>query len=273
MFKSRTTVSLVCFATLCGHAVDALGQTVVPPPPVQQPASPQPAAANTGAVAPQYAAPAPAPAAPVAPGAPVGAAAPPPPQAQYAVPQGYALVPIGGAYVPDAATAEREAERRASEQAMMDAYQEGDPVPDGYRVIQTSRRGLVISGALVGGIAYGFSVVGAVGNDFNDKSAALMIPVAGPWIMLALGGAKDKPCTTPTNTTGYSYYDYCSDDDRSGVRAALAFSGIAQATGAALLIVGLAYPKTQLVRKDIQLSMAPISFGKDSLGLGAIGRF
>ncbi|MFC1641580.1 hypothetical protein ACFL5O_02650 [Myxococcota bacterium] len=180
------------------------------------------------------------------------------------------MVPIGDANRAQPDYGADEEQRQAREAEMLDAYQEGDPVPKGYRVVRESRRGLVIAGSIVGGIAWGFSVVAAVGADFDDKSGALMLPVVGPWLMLALGGGKDEACTG-----NYSYDDITRNEcgDRFGVRAGLALSGLTQAAGAAMLIAGLAFPRTRLVRSNVQLSMAPMSFGKDGYGFGAIGRF
>jgi hypothetical protein len=144
-------------------------------------------------------------------------------------------------------------------------YEEGEPIPTGYRVVKQSRRGLVIAGSIVGGIGYGFAVLGATGDDFNHKSGALLVPVLGPWLMMALGGAKDEACN--------SNYTYDNCGSRSGLRTALVLDGMMQAAGAAMLIVGIAVPKTRLIRKDVTVSMLPMPLGKDGYGLGAVGQF
>jgi hypothetical protein len=145
-------------------------------------------------------------------------------------------------------------------------YEDGDPVPEGYRVVKQARRGLVIAGSIVGGIAYGLSITGATSADFDNKSGSLLVPVLGPWIMLALGGAKDEPCSS-------AYYISSSCGDRSGLRGALVLDGLMQGAGAAMLIAGIAVPRARLVRKDVTVSMLPMTLGKDGYGLGAVGQF
>lgn len=263
-----THSSLLTFALLNAIALSAQGQTAPPPPAgLQPPAGVQPP--MTAGQPPQY---------PPANGVPVptaGASAPatmPAPIQPQATPNQQFLVPPGYMLVPMAPAADPEAQRQLAlerEREMMEAYQEGDPVPAGYRVVQESRRGLVIAGSIVGGIAYGFSVVGAVGADFEDKSATLMAPVLGPWLMLAMGGAKDRSCDY--NDTVVFSSSYCGD--RSGLRAALTLDGLTQAAGAIMLTVGLAYPRARLVRQNFQVSLSPMPLARDGYGLGAVGSF
>ena len=87
--------------------------------------------------------------------------------------------------------------------------------------------------------------------------------------MLALGGAKDEP-----NRSGYCYDTSSSAcGSHSSLRGALVLDGLMQGAGAAMLIVGIAVPKTRLVRRDVTVSMLPMPLGKDGYGLGAVGQF
>jgi hypothetical protein len=141
-------------------------------------------------------------------------------------------------------------------------------VPPGYRAVTQPRRGLVIAGSIVTGVLWGFSVMGAVGDDFNHKSGALLVPVLGPWLMLALGGAKDRPC----RVSEYSYYDSdCGNE--AGLRSMLVLDGLGQLAGATMFTLGFALPRTRLVRKDVTLSMTPMPVGNFGYGLGAVGTF
>lgn len=260
MSQPNYTVLLACLALLNAIPLSAHGQTAPPPANVQAP----PAAAQP----PQYPAPAaaqPQTAAPPAAPTPVPAQ---PPQ-QIFVPPGYMLVPMGGPSVADQESRRAQAIQR--EQEMMNAYREGDPVPAGYRVIQEPRRGLVIAGSIVLGISYGLSVVGAVGADFDDKSGTLMVPVLGPWLMLALGGAKDRSCERIDGMVTISSSNYCGD--RSGLRAMLTLDGLTQAAGAIMLTTGFALPRTRLVRNNFEVSLTPMPLARDGYGIGAIGRF
>jgi hypothetical protein len=204
--------------------------------------------------------------APAIPGAVASApaAAPAPMAAPVAVvPPGYALVPIDNG-AQTRYDVEYPQTQGALPPGMELPYEDGEPIPQGYRVVKQSRRGLVIAGSIVGGVGYGLSVTGAVGDDFNHSSGSLLVPVLGPWIMLALGGAKNE-CNS------YTYGSYCNDN--SGLRSMLVLDGLTQAVGATMLTIGIAYPKTRLVRKDVAVSMAPMPFGRDGYGIGAVGQF
>jgi len=184
------------------------------------------------------------------------------------VPPGYALVPINNV-TPSRYDEDAQNQRELAEPP---PYEEGEPVPSGYRAVKESRRGLVIAGSVVGGVAYGFSIVGATGDDFNHKSGSLLVPVVGPWLMLALGGAKDECQSGMYNSSGvFSTTSYRCDN--SGLRSVLVLDGLTQVAGAAMLIVGVAYPRTRLVRRNISLSVLPIPLGRDGYGVGAVGQF
>jgi hypothetical protein len=195
------------------------------------------------------------------------AAIPPPAMAPVAViPPGYALVPIDSA-AQTRYDVEYPQHQGALPPGMELPYEDGEPVPPGYRVVKQNRRGLVIAGSIVGGIAYGFSITGAVSDDFNHKSGFLLVPAFGPWLMLALGGAKNR-CGDNLAT---NHVDYPCDN--STLRSWLVLDGLTQLAGAAMFTFGIAYPTKRLVRKDVTVSMAPISVGKDGYGVGAVGSF
>jgi hypothetical protein len=144
-------------------------------------------------------------------------------------------------------------------------YEDGDPIPPGYKLRSQSRRGLVIAGAIVTGVPWVISTTAAVGNNFDDKTGYLLIPGIGPWLTLLAGGGKDGTCAVGS--------DYCYRSDRSGVRAALTLDGLVQTAGATMFVLGLAFPRKRLIREDVTVGFAPTSFGPGSYGLGAIGTF
>ncbi len=143
-------------------------------------------------------------------------------------------------------------------------YVDGQPVPQGYHLEEHSKRGLVIAGTIVFAIPYtiGLSVVG--GEGFPNATGFLVLPAAGPWITLA---ARHNTC--PNDTTNSGYYYNCSDDDSA--RSLLIFDGLAQTTGAVLLIAGIASTTKQLVRDDALL-VVPTRVGS-GYGLTAAGLF
>ena len=115
-------------------------------------------------------------------------------------------------------------------------WEEGDPIPPGYHPDTRVRKGLIIGGAVTFGVFYLISaLVGAVALDCNSVTSSnacgglgvLLIPAAGPFI--ALGTAKPD----------------------GGGAAILVIDGVAQAGGLAMLILGIAIPRTVLVRNDL----------------------
>jgi hypothetical protein len=144
------------------------------------------------------------------------------------------------------------------------SYEDDQPIPDGYRLRSGPHKGLLITGAIMGGAAYGFSVMGAVDTGFEDNAGYLLIPLAGPWLMLAAGNDPPKPC--PTNET-------CPTGNPSYKSLAVGAAGVLQAVGAVLFITGITTERRYLERKDVEVSIVPASFGSDGYGLGAIGKF
>lgn len=146
-------------------------------------------------------------------------------------------------------------------------YEDGDPIPPGYRVRTQPRRGLVITGAALGGAAYGFAVMGAVDTGFEDKSGFLLIPLVGPWLMLATGGAQDETCPADA--------DECEDENNQVERAVLVLDGLAQATGVTLLALGFAFPRQrlELAGLDVEVELRPTALGHHGHGVAFVGAF
>jgi hypothetical protein len=204
---------------------------------------------------------APAPVAP-APAAPATQLAPAQP-APAAVPPGYKLVPIDDPSASTRYDVQYPQRRGALPPGMELPYEEGDPIPDGYRVREQKRRGLIIAGSIVTGIPWMISLTAAVAADYDNKSGFLVVPAIGPWLMLAAGGARDEDCHGD---------GFCSGS-RSGLRATLVLDGLMQTAGAIMFVSGFAFPRHRLVRNDVTVSFAPTTFGPQSYGLGAVGTF
>ena len=202
--------------------------------------------ASIGSAHGQAAAPAPAPQS-----APAPAPYPPPAAPQYPPPGPYQqpypppqlmYAPPGPRYIKD--------------------WEEGQPVPYGYHPEARARKGMVIPGAVVFGVAYLLStlVAGGDNNSYdsstgtyrNDQYEALYIPVAGPFIQMA------------------------SDSNAPGDRQILILDGLAQSAGVALLVCGLAFPRRILVRNDLGVTSVvptPMTIGRGGTGLGLVARF
>lgn len=226
------------------------------------PSSPAPAPPTP---APSLPTPAPSPpsAATVAPASTAAPAAPP------AIPPGYMLVPIPAA--PPAADTRYDVQypqsRGALPPGMELPYEDGDPIPPGYRVVKQKRRGLIIAGSIVTGVPWVLGVTAAAGNDFRDNTGLLLIPVLGPWALLATDTARDGSCSS-TSTTA----EVCTAG-KAGVRGVLVLDGIVQLAGGTMFAAGMFFPRLRLVRKDVTVSVVPTSFGHGGYGLGAAGRF
>ncbi len=141
--------------------------------------------------------------------------------------------------------------------------QYGQPPPAGQpHTVSRPNLGLIISGAVllgagwIGNIIPGlFAGIGSSSSDWNAFRGTSVIPVLGPWIQLAV-----KPTSF-------------RNDDWGGW---LIVDGALQAAGLALLIIGLATPRTETVYADresgFELAVVP-TVGSSQWGLAAVGRF
>ena len=135
-------------------------------------------------------------------------------------------------------------------------WEEGQPIPYGYHPESRARKGLVIPGAVVLGVAYLLSTLIA-SEDSNstygqDRYEALYIPVLGPFIQLF------------------------SDSNAPGDNQAFALDALAQSAGLAMLVCGLAFPRHILVRNDmgvVSVVPTPMTIGRGGTGLGLVARF
>jgi hypothetical protein len=202
----------------------------------------------------------------VAPASPPPAAASPPAAApaRATVPPGYMLVPIPQGSADTRYNVSYPQARGALPPGMELPYEEGDTIPEGYKLRTQPRRGLIIAGSIVTGVPWVFSVMAAVGADYENKTGFLLVPAVGPWLTLMAGGGKDDDCGGTD--------DFCNADN-AGLRSVLVLDGIVQTAGAIMFVSGFAFPRTRLVRKDVTLSFLPTTVGRDGYGIGAIGTF
>jgi hypothetical protein len=121
------------------------------------------------------------------------------------------------------------------------------------------RTGLVAGGAVLFGVTYLFSALAAaIASDANPGQAnpysTLWVPAAGPFIQMFQPG---------NGATGSLF---------------LALDGLCQVGGISMFAIGLAAPKTMLVRNDLasssapHLALAPI-LGPGRSGMGLVGTF
>jgi hypothetical protein len=151
-------------------------------------------------------------------------AAPDAPRQEYPTPLSQLTQPT---YVPQSVA--------MSGPRLIDDWREGEPVPPGYHTASRIRKGPVIIGSIVFGIFYLVSTevgAGASGLNGHTIAPALWIPCVGPFIQMAW----------TTSALG---------------NWALAWDGLVQSGGLALLIYGIASPSTVLVRNDLGLRVLP----------------
>ncbi|HEV8245286.1 MAG TPA: hypothetical protein VGP93_05945, partial [Polyangiaceae bacterium] len=143
-------------------------------------------------------------------------------------------------------------------------YQTGQPIPQGYYLESGVRRGPVIAGSIVLAVPY---VFGVAFTDLDQERVWLIVPVIGPWVTMA---NTDYSCTTSPTSASYSF----DCDTRRAGRTLLILDGLMQATGAALLIYGIASPRERLVRQDLYrgLVVTP-QFSASGGGILARGEF
>jgi len=179
-----------------------------------------------------------------------------------------------GAQTPVAATPTAPAAGTAAaspvSQAQIDHWESGDPVPAGYHVGSKTRVGMIIGGAVITGITWGITALGAAAFSAADKTTdnfnvalggkarptdvtPLYIPVAGPFIQVA---------TTGGGVVGKVF---------------LLLDGAIQAGGAAMIIYGIVSPREFLVR-DAKKTTKPTwtvapGVGPGQQGLSVVGTF
>jgi hypothetical protein len=151
-------------------------------------------------------------------------------------------------------------------------YRDGVPVPQGYRLEESSRGGLIAGGTGTLAGAYVIGLGFAIANDFDEGTGWLALPVFGPWV--AIGGGEVR-CNRKTLNSD------CIDQALSEAERItfLTVDGLIQAVGVALVIVGVVSKHREFVRSDVAklepipgLVLRPRSVGS-GLGFGAAGVF
>jgi hypothetical protein len=134
------------------------------------------------------------------------------------------------------------------------------PIPLGYHLKTRARVGPIIAGSIIFGLVYGSTALAAyvidVRNANPDRASsggtshhALYIPIVGPF---------REASTWPGGPH----------------KTLLIVDGVAQAFGAGLLVFGIVFPKTYLVRNDLSsLKVVPMMIGVRATGLGLAATF
>ena len=130
-------------------------------------------------------------------------------------------------------------------------WQEGMPIPYGYHQTKRARRGLVVAGSIVFGVTYLYTAMLAAESPSSSRGdeSWLYLPVLGPLLQMTQA------------------------DSRWGT-GVLTLDALAQASGVAMFIAGMIYPRTILVRSDLaSMTVVPMKIGMEGSGLELVGRF
>ncbi len=132
-------------------------------------------------------------------------------------------------------------------------WDDTQPVPPGYHVSTHVRTGMIVGGAVLFGTLYLISLLTAAGSADSGSSgdASLYVPAAGPFLQMA----------STSSSVGNVF---------------LAVDGLGQCAGIAMLVYGLAAPRSILVRNDLGMTtplILPMRVGQDGYGAGLIAHF
>ncbi len=143
-------------------------------------------------------------------------------------------------------------------------YHEGQPTPPGYYYDERYRMGLLIPGAAMLGATWIISsVMYPIVEDPANSTDFIYIPIFGPWVSL---GTRDPICDEQSDTT----LDLCNEQE---IKTALVLSGIMQAVGTGMLVLGFTWTDERFVRTDYaSVSLSPL-YVRSGGGLGLSGRF
>jgi hypothetical protein len=155
--------------------------------------------------------------------------------------------------------------------ATEDGGRDGTNLPAGTHVEKHVRRGWVIAGSIVFGVAYGLGLVSAASQDSSSPSKWLAIPVVGPWIALgALGSYDEAACDRNSSSSS----KICPS--KSGAQEAYPMLGIGQLAGIGMVLGGVLLKRTEIVPDVIvehEVTVAPFYASHGPGGLAVAGRF
>lgn len=143
----------------------------------------------------------------------------------------------------------------APRQASADADADDDDAPrPGYHVEYRPRRALLVTGLAVGIPFYALGVLAGSIDGYDNAKAWLYLPVAGPWMTLALRDS--GPCNGGTDSSGHC----CTEPGCPGslAKPLLVMDGLGQLSGAVLVTVAYAAAKPRWV-PDNHLVIAPFA--------------
>jgi hypothetical protein len=137
---------------------------------------------------------------------------------------------------------------------IIEDWDDSHRTPPGYHVERHIRRALVIDGAITFGVTYLLTALSAAAvhdasSGGSTSMTSLYVPGIGPFLQMTQGGS-------------------------ATANVFLALDGAVQVAGIAMFTIGLAAPRTDLVRDDfaVRLQLSPV-VSRDQTGMALLGRF
>ena len=144
-------------------------------------------------------------------------------------------------------------------------YREGDAIPAGYRLDESSDGGLMLAGGLGLGIAY-LAAAGIGLSDMDNGRGWLLLPIIGPFAAI---GARESPCTK--DQPDRDCIDEAVDEGKNV--ALLLLNGLVQLAGASVFVGGMASRTRVLVLEDGPSVQVAPRFGSQGVEMTLRGRF
>ncbi len=140
------------------------------------------------------------------------------------------------------------------------------PVPEGFHKERKIDRGLLVAAIGTFVIGYGAAALTAI-PAANQGGSALLVPFAGPFLMMANVKQDGPQCDSSTTMCADSFH-------RAGIDGYLAIMGVAQIVGAGLFITALVARHDVIVRDSAKASVrvSPI-LGGQLAGVQLTGTF
>lgn len=135
----------------------------------------------------------------------------------------------------------------------------------GYVLGEQKRWWMVGVGGAVFAIGYVVALGVAGDNDFKNGLGFAAIPIAGPWVALAM----HEPCDEEDFGAPSSSIVTCND---SAINSGMIGSGVLQAGGALVLALGLGSSRQVWIREDLAVQVTPV-LGRNANGLSLSGTF
>jgi hypothetical protein len=149
------------------------------------------------------------------------------------------------------------------------AFTVGETLPEGYRTERATESYWTVPAATLLSVSYFVSVSGVAASDFRGPYASLAIPVAGPFIALAL---RPTACEREARASQF-WCTFSFDEEDRNMTLALLLDGVTQVVSGTMLALSLNTPKFVFRRPGFaNVRVVPMRMGSGH-GLSVQGAF